>query len=122
MLNFDPNALTIPAAITSRSAAAGPTTSSPTPFRNMRPFRPAFMQQRRKIKLRFGRRFFEAMIVRPNWACDAQLPFEAVRIWDPGPDHDTVTEALTNRSRRSGSGRTWPSPARRRPFSASTRS
>ena len=68
----------------------------PDAFRYMRPFWPAFMQQRKKMKLRFGARFFEAMRTPGNWSFDGPSPFEAVRIWDPQPDQSTLNEALTN--------------------------
>jgi glycine/D-amino acid oxidase-like deaminating enzyme len=68
----------------------------PDSFRYMRPFWPAFLQQRRKMKLRVGRRFFESWKLRPDWDFDAPSPFEAVRVWDPAPDRSTVDEAFGN--------------------------
>jgi glycine/D-amino acid oxidase-like deaminating enzyme len=69
---------------------------TPDAFRYMRAFWPAFRQEHRHMKLRFGRAFFEALARPRDWAFDRPSPFEAERILDPEPDHGLLNQALAN--------------------------
>jgi glycine/D-amino acid oxidase-like deaminating enzyme len=69
---------------------------TPDAFRYMRAFWPAFRQEHRHLKLRFGRAFFQALARPRDWALDRPSPFEAERILDPEPDHGLLNQALAN--------------------------
>ena len=69
---------------------------TPDAFRYMRAFWPAFRQEHRHMKLRFGRAFFQALARPRDWALDRPSPFEAERILDPEPDHGLLNQALAN--------------------------
>jgi glycine/D-amino acid oxidase-like deaminating enzyme len=69
---------------------------TPDAFRYLRDFWPTYMQRRRKLRLRFGRAFWDAVSQGNHWALDRPGPFELVRVWDPAPDPSLLDLALTN--------------------------
>jgi glycine/D-amino acid oxidase-like deaminating enzyme len=58
----------------------------PDSFRFMRDFLPAFMLERKSLKLRFGKPFFDAMIAHRHCPFDEKSIYEAIRVLDPTPD------------------------------------
>ena len=70
----------------------------PAAFTHFRAFTPVLRREWRKIKLRFGRPFFDALGQR-SWREDQMSPFEAIRVWDPEPDHAVLDDVM--RSARS---------------------
>ena len=69
---------------------------TPEHFRQLKRFWPAYLQERKRIRLSFGRPFFEALGRRKRWRLDEASPFEAARILDPAPDHAILDLALAN--------------------------
>jgi glycine/D-amino acid oxidase-like deaminating enzyme len=67
----------------------------PDAFRWFRRFLPAFLQQRRNLRLRIGPRFLGAWRDALPRGEDRPTPFEATREWDPEPDPRVVSDALT---------------------------
>lgn len=67
---------------------------TPDSIRLMRLFLPAWMAQRRNLKIRFGRRFFEELFTPTRFALDKPTPFEKTRTLDPGPNESAVHAAL----------------------------
>lgn len=78
---------------------------TPDAFRYLRIFWATFRQRGGKLKIRFGRPFFEAMMRNNDWPLDKPSPFEAVRVFDPPPDMDLLDEAMADLKR------TYPSLA-----------
>ncbi len=69
---------------------------TPDVLRYMRAFWPAYSQEWRSIKLKFGAAFFRALRIPRHWALDGPSPFEAVRVLDPEPDRDVLDLAIAN--------------------------
>ena len=67
---------------------------TPDAFRYMRMFWPTYKQRGKKLKVRLGRPFLDALLSRAGWALDEPnlLRDDAVRVWDPAPDHQMSTE------------------------------
>jgi len=57
-------------------------------------FMPAFLQQRRNLKLRLGPRFLAAARDSSRRSLDERSPFELTREWDPVPDPLVVRDAM----------------------------
>ena len=68
----------------------------PDSFRLMFDFLPAFYRQRKDLRLRFGRRFFEEAAIDQRFALNAPGPFEQTRTLDPIPVPDTLQTACRN--------------------------
>jgi glycine/D-amino acid oxidase-like deaminating enzyme len=51
---------------------------------------PAFRLERKSLKLRFGRPFFDALINHRHRAFDEKSIYEAIRVLDPKPDPDLL--------------------------------
>ncbi len=67
---------------------------TPDSIRLMRQFLPAWMAERKYLKLRVGRRFFEELAMPRRFALDAPTPFEQHRILDPRPGMAAISTAL----------------------------
>ena len=65
----------------------------PAAFTHFRAFTPVLRREWRNIKLRFGRPFFDALGQR-SWREDQMSPFEAIRTWDPEPDHALLDDVM----------------------------
>lgn len=59
-----------------------------------RDFWPAYKLERERMKIRFGRSFFEELAERADWPLDDVSPFEVVRTLDPEPDNQVLDQAL----------------------------
>jgi glycine/D-amino acid oxidase-like deaminating enzyme len=68
----------------------------PDSFRFFRAFMPGYEAERGKLKLRFGRRFFEELTTPRRWANDQPTPFEKTRVLDPAPNQRFLAEATAN--------------------------
>jgi glycine/D-amino acid oxidase-like deaminating enzyme len=79
-------------------AHGGSTTADVVPdsFRLLRAFLPVMRTDWDKVRLRFGRRFFDELSTPRRWALDDHSPFEKVRVLDPEPHRPTLDKALTN--------------------------
>ena len=66
---------------------------TPDSFRLFWTFLPALMGQRRELRLRLDKMFFEELKTPRRWALDAKSPFEAVRVLDPEPSASILSEA-----------------------------
>lgn len=66
----------------------------PDALRHMRAYWPAFMAERKEMKLRFGVPFFRALFQRSDWSLEGTSPFEATRTLDPAPDDRVLDSAL----------------------------
>jgi glycine/D-amino acid oxidase-like deaminating enzyme len=67
---------------------------TPDSIRLMRQFLPAWMAERKYLKLRVGRRFFDELRMPRRFALDAPTPFEQHRILDPQPGMAAISVAL----------------------------
>lgn len=65
----------------------------PTNLRHARHYLPILKRDWRKLKLRLGRPFLEALAEK-DWDGDSQSPFERTRVLDPAPDHDLLDAVL----------------------------
>jgi glycine/D-amino acid oxidase-like deaminating enzyme len=68
----------------------------PDSFRLLRQFLPAFVRQRKQLRLRLGRRFLAEARLARRFALDAPSPFEAERVLDPQPVGDILQAAIDN--------------------------
>jgi glycine/D-amino acid oxidase-like deaminating enzyme len=66
---------------------------TPDSFRLLLQYLPALKENYGEIRLRFGRRFFEALRTRRTWSLDDTTPFEAIRVLDPAPREKVLAEA-----------------------------
>lgn len=57
----------------------------PDSFRFLRPFLPLFRTERKKTRLRVGRRFLDELFLERNWDPGRTSPFEKTRVLDPEP-------------------------------------
>jgi glycine/D-amino acid oxidase-like deaminating enzyme len=67
---------------------------TPDSIRLARQFLPAWLSERKYLKLRIGRRFLDEMKIARRFAIDAPTPFEACRTLDPQPTMKTIDGAL----------------------------
>jgi glycine/D-amino acid oxidase-like deaminating enzyme len=67
---------------------------TPSHLRYFREFLPIFMLDKKSVKLRIGKRFFDEWQLPRRWALDGTSPFEQVRVLDPQPYDDLLTAAL----------------------------
>ncbi len=67
---------------------------TPDSIRLARQFLPAWMAERKYLKLRVGRRFLDEMKIARRFPLDAPTPFEACRTLDPAPAMKMVDVAL----------------------------
>jgi glycine/D-amino acid oxidase-like deaminating enzyme len=65
----------------------------PNSFRFLREFLPAFKLERKSLKLRFGKPFFDELITHRHRPFDEKSIYEAVRVLDPNPD-DALLESV----------------------------
>lgn len=72
---------------------------TPDAFRYARLFWATYKLRGKKLKIRFGRPFFEAMMRHDTWPLDAPSPFEAVRVFDPPPDEELLRRAMEDLKR-----------------------
>ncbi len=77
-------------------ASATVTDIVPDSFRLLRSFWPAFRAQGRKMRLRLGRRFTDEWRLKRRWGMDDISPFELVRMLDPAPIPEILTQACSN--------------------------
>jgi glycine/D-amino acid oxidase-like deaminating enzyme len=66
--------------------------SFPLAFR----FLPALLLDRKGLRLRFGRRFFDSARLKRRWSLDSVSPFETIRVLDPEPVDWILDEALAS--------------------------
>jgi glycine/D-amino acid oxidase-like deaminating enzyme len=66
----------------------------PDAIRWMQTFWPAFLMERKSIKLRIGASFFEELSTPGDWPLDQPTPFEKNRTWDPQPDGKALAQAF----------------------------
>lgn len=66
----------------------------PESFPLLLQFLPALLLDWNGLKLRFGKRFFDAARLKRRWSLDERTPFEAVRVLDPEPVDWILDEAL----------------------------
>lgn len=69
---------------------------TPDSLRLFRQFLPAWLAERKYLKLRVGARFIEEWRTPRRFALDAPTPFEACRTLDPAPATGTLAGALRN--------------------------
>lgn len=67
---------------------------TPDSIRLMRQFLPAWLAERKYLKLRFGKRFFEELAIPRRFPLDRETPFERQRTLDPAPTMKTIDVAL----------------------------
>jgi glycine/D-amino acid oxidase-like deaminating enzyme len=72
---------------------------TPDAFRFARMFWATYRQRGQKLKIRFGRPFFDALMRSNSWALDTPSPFEQTRVLDPPPDEDLLREAMADLKR-----------------------
>lgn len=65
----------------------------PAAFTHFRAFTPILKARRRMLKLRLGRAYF-GPLGRHRWQGDQVTPFEAIRVFDPAPDHRLLDDVL----------------------------
>jgi glycine/D-amino acid oxidase-like deaminating enzyme len=68
----------------------------PDSFRYFSKFLSVFRAERRRVKIRLGRRFVEELSTPKRWSLDKPGPFERVRVLDPEPNHAILDEAESN--------------------------
>jgi glycine/D-amino acid oxidase-like deaminating enzyme len=66
---------------------------TPNHIRYMRDFLPILMLDRKGVKIRVGRRLIDEWSLARHWTLDAVSPFEKVRVLDPQPYDDLLTQA-----------------------------
>jgi glycine/D-amino acid oxidase-like deaminating enzyme len=72
---------------------------TPDSFRLLLQYLPTLKQSYGEVRIRFGRRFFEALRTPRRWAMDQVTPFEQIRVLDPPPRQATLEEARSTLSR-----------------------
>ncbi len=72
---------------------------TPAHFRHFLDFLPLALKNHRKVRLSFGKRFFDELKYAFNTDLDAISPFEQVRIFDPAPIGWMLDRALKNLKR-----------------------
>jgi glycine/D-amino acid oxidase-like deaminating enzyme len=74
---------------------------TPDAFRYMRMFWSTYKQRGKKLKVRLGKPFLNALLARRQWSLDEPTFFEeeAVRVWDPEPDREMLQSALADLQR-----------------------
>jgi glycine/D-amino acid oxidase-like deaminating enzyme len=71
----------------------------PDSFRLFGDFAPAWLRQRRELRLRLGRRFIAEWQLQRRWPLDATTPFEQVRVLDPEPSASVLEEGRRHLAR-----------------------
>lgn len=71
----------------------------PDSFRFMQQFWPAFMSERKALKLRIDRRFVQEIVEAKSVPLDQVSPYERTRVLDPPPDRRLNREALKRLTR-----------------------
>lgn len=66
---------------------------TPASFEHFFDFLPALKLERKSIRVRVGKRFVEEVQLRRKWKLDDVTPFEQVRVLDPAPYDDVISEA-----------------------------
>jgi glycine/D-amino acid oxidase-like deaminating enzyme len=66
---------------------------TPDSFRLLLQYLPTLKENYGEIRIRFGRRFFDALRTKRRWSLDETTPFEAVRVLDPAPRETVLAEA-----------------------------
>jgi glycine/D-amino acid oxidase-like deaminating enzyme len=66
---------------------------TPDHFRLLSDFLPRLIQNRNEIRLRIGARSWQELRTARSWSLDQPTPFEAVRVLDPKPKQNILTEA-----------------------------
>ncbi len=69
---------------------------TPDSFRFFADFLPALRKERKRLRLRFGRRFFSELALKRRWSAEETTAFERVRVLDPAPDQPILNEAMTS--------------------------
>lgn len=74
---------------------------TPDAFRYMLMFLPTYRQRGKKLKVRLGKPFLDALLARRQWSLDAPTFFEEeeIRVWDPVPDREMLRLALADLQR-----------------------
>jgi glycine/D-amino acid oxidase-like deaminating enzyme len=65
----------------------------PANIRYARPYLPVLKRDWKKLKLRLGKPFLDALM-QPSWDGDTVSPFERTRVLDPAPDHGLLDQVL----------------------------
>lgn len=68
---------------------------TPSHLRFMKDFLPILMMDRKTVKLRLGRRFFNEWSLPGRWGMDQVSPFESVRILEPRPYANLLDNAAS---------------------------
>jgi len=66
----------------------------PDSFRLFRTFLPALRMEGESIRLRFGRQFWNELMMPGRWSLDRQSPFERLRVLDPAPAKGFLDQAM----------------------------
>ena len=69
---------------------------TPRNFRHMGKFWKNYLKERKRLRLHFGKRFFEDMATPRDWPLTAPSPFEKTRVLDPQPHAPLLDAALAN--------------------------
>lgn len=72
---------------------------TPAHFRHFLTFLPLALKNSKRVKLNFGKRFFDELKFAFNSDLDQVSPFEQVRIFDPAPIHSMLDRAVKNLKR-----------------------
>jgi glycine/D-amino acid oxidase-like deaminating enzyme len=67
---------------------------TPRHLRYVRDFLPVLKLNRKDVRLHFGKRFVDELLMPRRWKLDAISPFERVRVLDPAPFVSLLDEAL----------------------------
>jgi glycine/D-amino acid oxidase-like deaminating enzyme len=67
---------------------------TPDSFRFLGDFFPVFLKSWRELSLRFGKDFFEELMMRRTWNLDEVTPFEGVRVLNPPPSDWMLNKSL----------------------------
>ena len=84
----------------------------PDSFRYLGPFFPVLRSERKFIRFKFGRPFFDEWRLQRPWRLDGISPFERARILDPAPDAHDLAAARVNLEQRFPAFRGVPTIAR----------
>jgi glycine/D-amino acid oxidase-like deaminating enzyme len=68
---------------------------TPSHLKYFRDFLPILMMDRKAVRIRLGRRFIGEWKLPRRWALDGRSPFEMVRVLDPQPHDDLLTQAVS---------------------------
>jgi glycine/D-amino acid oxidase-like deaminating enzyme len=68
----------------------------PDTLRWMKKFMPAFMAERKRLRLRLDHRFYTELMTPRRWNLDGPSPFEETRVNDPAPSRSILAETSAN--------------------------